>query len=148
MLIKLGYDLSYRHFDYTPVILMLEVHPSRVGDLHALDVPRTEPFVKLDRYYDAFGNRCCRLVAPPGDIRIRSETTINDSGLPDAVMPGARQHDVPNLPYETIQFLQGSRYCETQLLSQEAWRLFGNSIPGWGRVQAICDFVNQHLQFN
>jgi transglutaminase-like putative cysteine protease len=148
MLIKLGYDLSYRHYDYTPVILMLEVHPSRIGDLQSLDVPQTDPLLPLDRYYDAFGNRCCRITAPPGDIRIHAETTIYDNGLPDEVVPGTIQHEVGDLPYDTVQFLQGSRYCETQLLSQEAWRLFGYTRPGWDRIQAICDFVNGHLQFN
>src|ERR1700712_4570479 len=123
---------------------MLEVHPSRVGDLQFLDVPQTDPTLPLDRYYDAFGNRCCRIVAPPGDIRIHAETTIYDSGRPDAVIPDAVQHEVRDLPYETMQFLQGSRYCETQLLTQEAWRLFGYTRKGWDRVQAICDFVNGH----
>lgn len=148
MLIKLGYDLAYRHLDYTPLTVMLEVHPSRVGDLHELDVPRTDPVVPLDRYYDNFGNRCCRLVTPPGDIRIVSEITINDSGLPDAVAPDAQQVAVQKLPHETLQFLLGSRYCDTQLLSNEAWRLFGATMSGWSRVQAICDFVHQHLRFD
>jgi transglutaminase-like putative cysteine protease len=148
VLIKLGYDLSFRYFNYTPIILMLEVHPSRVGDLHRLDVPQTEPLLSLDRYYDGFGNRCCRITAPPGDVRIFSETVINDSGLPDAVALNAQQIDVQNLPHETLQFLQGSRYCDTQLLSNEAWRLFGWTVPGWNRVQAICDFVHQHLRFD
>ena len=148
MHIKIGYDLSFRHYNLTPLILMLEVHPSRAGDLHELDVPRTDPVVTLDRYYDNFGNRCCRLVAPPGDIRVYAGTIINDSGLPDEVAPDAQQVDVQNLPYETLQFLLGSRYCDTQMLSNEAWRLFGWTAPGWNRVQAICDFVHQHLRFD
>ena len=28
-----------------------------------------------------------------------------------------------------------------------AWSNFAASPPGWARVQAICDFVNSHLQF-
>jgi transglutaminase-like putative cysteine protease len=148
MLIRVGYDLSFRLYDNTPLILMLEVHPSRAGDLHELDIPHTDPFVRLDRYYDNFGNRCCRLIAPPGDIRFYAEATINDSGLPDEVAPYAIQHEVADLPYETLQLLQGSRYCDTQLLSNDAWRLFGWTAPGWSRVQAICDFVHQHLRFD
>jgi transglutaminase-like putative cysteine protease len=148
MNIRIGYDLTFRHFDYTPLILMLEVHPSRVGDLRTLDVPGTQPGVQLDRYYDSFGNRCSRLVAPAGDIRIYAETTITDSGLPDAVVPNAPQLNIQDLPYDTLQFLQGSRYCDTQLLSQEAWKVFGGAPLGWGRVQAICDFVHRHLRFD
>jgi transglutaminase-like putative cysteine protease len=148
MHIRIGYDLSFRHYNPTPLILMLEVHPSREGDLHGLDLPQTDPSVMLDRYYDNVGNRCCRMVAPPGDIRIYGETTINDSGRPDEVALEAQQSDVQTLPHETLQFLRGSRYCDTQLLSNEAWRLFGQTAPGWSRVQAICDFVHQHLRFD
>ena len=92
MLLKIGYDLTYQHNEFTPVVLMLEVHPSRLDDLLSLDVPRTTPNLPLDRYYDSFGNRCCRIVAPPGDVRIFSEVTIRDSGHPDTTAPFAPQH--------------------------------------------------------
>ena len=45
-------------------------------------------------------------------------------------------------------YLLGSRYCETELLSQAAWQLFGGTGPGHLRVQAICDFVHNHICFN
>jgi transglutaminase-like putative cysteine protease len=148
MLIKVGYDIAYRHAQLTPMILMLEVHQSRLADLHDLDIPRTIPSLPLDRYFDRFGNRCCRIVAPPGDIRIFAETAINDSGKPDPLAPCAVQHLVQDLPHETLDYLLGSRYCETQLLSEEAWRLFGQTPLGWARVQAVCDFVHRHLRFD
>ena len=59
----------------------------------------------------------------------------------------ALQHQVQHLPAETLQFLLGSRYCETDVLSEEAWRLFKDTPLGWPRVQAICDFVHNHLTF-
>ena len=52
-----------------------------------------------------------------------------------------------DLPDDTLQFLLGSRYIETDLLSQTAWDLFGDVTPGWTRVQAICDFVHARLTF-
>jgi transglutaminase-like putative cysteine protease len=148
MRIRIGYDISYRHAQLTPIILMLEVHQSRVGDLDALDIPLTDPPMPLDRYFDGFGNRCCRIVAPPGDIRIFADTIINDSGQPDPIVPDAVQHQIQELPYETLGYLLGSRYCETQILSEEAWRLFGHTPLGWARVQAVCDFVQRHLRFD
>jgi transglutaminase-like putative cysteine protease len=51
------------------------------------------------------------------------------------------------LPNETLVFLLGSRYCETDKLADIAWRHFGSSPRGWRRVQAICDFVCGHLTF-
>ena len=52
-----------------------------------------------------------------------------------------------DLPEETLVFLLGSRYCETDRLSEIAWSLFGSTPPGWARVQAICDFVHDHIKF-
>jgi transglutaminase-like putative cysteine protease len=46
-----------------------------------------------------------------------------------------------------LLYLLGSRYCETELLMPIAWSLFGGTPMGWPRVQAICDFVHQHLTF-
>ena len=53
-----------------------------------------------------------------------------------------------DLPDSTLVFLLGSRYCETDHLSDTAWRLFGQTQSGWARVQAICDFVHAHIAFD
>ena len=98
-------------------------------------------------YRDNFGNWCTRIVAPRGRIRLSTSATVNDSGVPDPVIDAAVQHPVQDLPEETLLFLLGSRYCETDRLSQTAWDLFGNAATGWRRVQAICDFVHNHITF-
>lgn len=53
---------------------------------------------------------------------------------------------MPELPDDSLVYLMGSRYCETDKLSQFAWDIFGTVAPGWGRVQAICDFVHGHIE--
>jgi transglutaminase-like putative cysteine protease len=68
--------------------------------------------------------------------------------MPDEVRPSAGQDLVQNLPEETIVFLLGSRYCETDLLQQTAWQLFGGVAPGYPRVKAICDYVHSHISFD
>lgn len=55
---------------------------------------------------------------------------------------------VQDLPFETLVYMLGSRYCDTDLLSDEAWRLFENTAPDWARVQAICDFVHERVSFD
>jgi len=145
--IRLGYDLIYGCPQPTPMILMLNVHPSRAGDIEVPDQVVTEPAVPLFPYLDSFGNRCTRLVAPPGQIRITSTGILRDSGAADEVAPWAIQHPVEDLPEDTLMFLLGSRYCETDHLSQTAWNLFGWTQPGWSRVQAICDYVHGNLVF-
>lgn len=139
--------MTYRLPQPTPTIALLNVHYSRFGDLEHPDYLRTEPTVPITSYRDSFGNWCSRLVAPPGDFVLSTDGVVRDGGAPDPVDPDATEHAVQDLPSETLAFLLGSRYCETDRLSEEAWRLFGNSAPGWARVQAICDFVHDHIEF-
>jgi transglutaminase-like putative cysteine protease len=107
-----------------------------------------DPPVPLTAYRDGFGNWCTRLVAPSGRIRISSDALINDTGLTDPVAFDAQQQAVQDLPAETLVFLLGSRYCETDRLSETAWNLFGSTPAGWERVQAICDYVHHHVAFD
>ncbi len=147
MLIRLGYELVYRCPQPTPMILNLNIHYTRAADLVRADNMVTDPWVPLSLYRDGFGNWCTRLVAPTGQIRITADALIKDRGLTDPVVPGAPQLGVDRLPEETLVYLLGSRYCDTEHLSAVAWGLFGNTVPGWPRVQAICNFVNQHIVF-
>jgi transglutaminase-like putative cysteine protease len=129
------------------MILTLNVHPSRASDLANPDHIVTNPNTPITSYLDGFGNICSRLVAPPGEFVISSDALIDDSGEPDPVVPSAVQHEVEDLPDETLVYLLGSRYCETDRLSDIAWWLFGGAPFGWGRVQAIVDFVHNRIAF-
>lgn len=148
MRVRIGCNLKYELPQPTPLIAILNVHHSRFGDLERADYLATSPSVPLENYRDGFGNWCTRMVAPAGDFAISTEGIFRDSGEPDPISPGAREHRVEDLPFETLVYLLGSRYCETDLLSDEAWRLFGNTDPGWARVQAICDFVHDSVVFD
>jgi transglutaminase-like putative cysteine protease len=124
------------------------VHYSRFGDLERADYLVTSPSVPLESYRDGFGNWCTRMVAPKGSFTLSSDGIFRDPGLPDPVSPGAAQHAVQDLPFATLVYLLGSRYCDTDILSDEAWRLFEKTEPGWARVQAICDFVHEGVSFD
>jgi transglutaminase-like putative cysteine protease len=148
MQIRLGYELIYECPQPTPMILTLNIHFTRVSDLVTVDHIITSPPTPISGYRDGFGNWCSRIVAPPGELRISTDALINDSGRPDVVGNFATaQCAVENLPTDTLVYLLGSRYCETDRLSEAAWALFGQTPPGWPRVQAICDFVHGHLTF-
>jgi len=86
-------------------------------------------------------------VAPPGLLEVRNRFVIRDSGLPDKTGFDAEQWPVGRLPDDVLVFLLGSRYCDTQKLSNLAWSLFGWMPGGWQLVQAICDYVHNRLQF-
>jgi transglutaminase-like putative cysteine protease len=147
MRIHIGFDIALDSAQPTPVLMMLNVHPSRRQDLIVPDLLHLEPEIVLSDYVDAFGNQSSRVIAPAGRFRVSTDAVIFDSGLPDKVAPGARDIPIGELPSDVLVFLLGSRYCETDALSQTAWDLFGATQPGWERVQAIVDFVHKHIEF-
>jgi transglutaminase-like putative cysteine protease len=145
--IHIGCQISYDLPQPTPMILLLNVHYSRSGDLERPDMLATTPSVPVESYRDGFGNWCSRLVAPAGRFTVGTDSIVRDAGHSDPIELAAMQHPVERLPAETLTYLLASRYCETDSLTAEAWRLFGHTPPGWARVQAVCDFVHAHIAF-
>lgn len=148
MRLRIGYELIYEFPQPTPAILVVNVHSSRAADLIVLDDLVAEPHTPISAYYDSFGNHCHRILAPAGRLRLTTDALISDSGRPDEVDWAAGQDKVQDLPEDTLVFLLGSRYCETDLLSDTAWQLFSGTAPGHARVHAICDFVHRHISFD
>jgi transglutaminase-like putative cysteine protease len=147
MLIRAGFEIAYECRDPTPMLHMLSVHPSRMRDLKTPQNIVFTPETKHAQFVDSFGNICTRVVAPEGRSTISTEFLIADSGEPDAVAPDAQQHTVEELPNDTLVFLLGSRYCDTDHMGNLAWQLFAATQPGWARVQAICDYVHERIAF-
>ena len=147
MQIRVGFEMIYECPQPTPMIFNLNVHFTRASDLVGRDELVFDPAVRVAAYRDSFGNWCTRIVAPKGRTRVSANALVNDPGAPDVIAPNARQLAVQDLPEETLLFLLGSRYCETDRLSEIAWNLFGQTPTGWGRVQAICDYVHRHITF-
>ena len=148
MLIRLGYDIQFDLPAAAPMVALLAVHPSRRHDLREPDRVQVEPPLPLEEHRDIFGNVSTRFVAPAGSVRLHNTTVIEDSGLPDPVNPDAREVPVGDLPSGTLRYLMGSRFCEVDLLSATALELFGGAPRGWGRVQAICDWVQSRVTFS
>ena len=148
MLLRFGYEITVSCQQNTPMVTMMSIRDERRDDLRSQSGLATLPAVDCTSYRDLFGNTCRRLVAPAGKLTLRSDSTIVCSPEPDPVAPQARETPIASLPDDTLMFLLGSRYCETDRLSQTAWDLFGTIAPGWPRVQAICDYVHRHIRFD
>jgi len=147
MLISAGCQITYDCPQPTPMLLTISPHSSRLADLIGQHrITFAPPLVARD-YTDGFGNRCTRIVAPPGRITITTQLLITDSGEPEAMPVQAAQIPVEELPDELLVYLLGSHYCDTDRLLNTAWSLFGHITPGSARVQAICDFVHNHIAF-
>ncbi|WP_445369634.1 transglutaminase-like domain-containing protein [Methylomonas sp. BW4-1] len=147
MKIAIGYELIYDCPQLTPMLLTLSVHFTRASDIIAPDYLITNPVIPIRPYRDSFGNWCSRIVAPRGRLTLSAQGVVRDTGVPDRSISQARQTPVEQLPDDTLVYLLGSRYCETDRLSEIAWQLFENAPTGWAHVQAICDYVNRHIEF-
>ncbi|MBX3539533.1 MAG: transglutaminase family protein [Chelatococcus sp.] len=147
MKIRAGYEITYDCPQPTPMLILLSVHPSREQDLITPQAITADPPIPITSYIDSMGNHCGRLTAPEGRLTLAADFVIRDSGLPDPVAPDAPQHAIEDLPDDVLVYLLGSRYCDTDKLADRAWALFGEIQPGWARVQAICDFVHDHIAF-
>ena len=149
MQIGVGYKLTYNLPQSTPMLLTVNIHYSRYfltlscQTTWSLSLPSRS---QVTATCSAIGSVESSL--PAGQICLAGYAIVRDGGQPDQVCPSAIQHAVQALPEETLVFLLGSRYCETDRLSEIAWNLFAGSPLGWGRVQAICDYVHNHLEFS
>ena len=147
MLIRLGYDIEFNIPQPVAVVALLSVHPSRAPDLFEPDELNIDPMVQKENYFDQFGNRSTRFFAPQGKLHVWNSTLIHDSAEKDLIDYQAQQHPAIDLPVENLTFLMNSRYCEVDRLSNIATDLFGNTAPGWERVQAIVNWVHCRVEF-
>lgn len=147
MFIRIGYEIDIDSKAGTVLILALSPHSSFEGRIIGSPEVRAEPGLPLETFLDGFGNRLTRLRVPGGRQTLWSDCIVEVDGKPDEFNWNAQQHDVGDLPTETLPFLTASRYCDSDALAPEALRLFGDTPPGWARVQAICNHVHNHLTF-
>ncbi|WP_369854699.1 transglutaminase family protein [Candidatus Thalassolituus haligoni] len=93
-----------------------------------------------------FGSRGVRIDAEPCELTINYNATV-------ALSPDIEQNRYLNevehnkLPTSVLSFLNPSRYCESDRLGRLAWKEFGQLQPGYLRVDAICNWVNDHLDY-
>ena len=148
MLIQCGYNISYTFNAPTAMVLMLHLRPELAQRLRTPEIFTVNPLVPYETFFDVYGNRCVRLVAPAGRLELSGDVLVEDVDWPAPIVADAREHPIAELPYDTLPYLLPSRYCEVDLLGPLAWSLFAFVPPGWARVQAICDWVFARLRFD
>ncbi|WP_248324095.1 transglutaminase family protein [Caballeronia sp. Sq4a] len=148
MKLRVGYELSYECLQPTPMMLMLNTHFSHAKDVVVADLLVTDPSVPIRQYRDLFGNLCSRIVAPVGRVALSTTALLNVSDSMETRPIEGWAHPVEQLPDDTLTFLLGSRYCETDLLVEIAWQIFGQCTPGRDTALAVCDFVHEHIEFD
>jgi transglutaminase-like putative cysteine protease len=149
MLIRVNFDIAFTIPRPTAMVLMLYLHPSVAARVRKQERLEVEPHAAITEYTDTYGNHCGRVFVPPGLVTFRNDAIVEDDGQPDPQVWDAHQHSVQDLPDNVLLFLLASRYCEVDSeLKEVAWSLFGRLPAGWPLVQAVCNFVHQHVRFD
>jgi transglutaminase-like putative cysteine protease len=142
---------SFRFDVRTPthVVLLVEPHTSEYGRVRSseLAVSQLGVDVATEVYVDAHGNRCRRATFAVGPAEVTFAARMDVSPQPDEVATEATLAPPAELPAEVLTYLLPSRFCESDLLADQAWTLFGGVPAGWQRICAITDWVHDRLDF-
>ena len=145
--VRVGCALAFEFERPTPAVFL--VRPEDGGSHHVIREDwATQPAAVYHDYTDLFGNACRRLTLPQGGVSLRYDAIVETSSQPDALDWNVEQHLVQDLPDEVLVYTLPSRYCLSDVLGDRAMQLFGSTPRGRGCVQAICDWVHEHVSFN
>jgi len=146
MRLRVGCAFEYDTAWATPAVMLVQPHPDNPSPV-VQESWTAEPLLDSHEYRDSFDNRCRRFTLPSGTTTLRYDALVDISDEPDEVEPTATQFAVEDLPDDVLVYTLASRYCLSDALSATAWHLFGESPLGWARVQAVCDWLNQHIRY-
>jgi transglutaminase-like putative cysteine protease len=149
MLIRFGCSFDLTLAQDTPTVCLVDVHSSQARNV----VPNslvfsTSPVIKPQIYIDDFGNIARRFIAPSGTLRLSFEGHYTADGTLDRRDGKARVIDVGQLPPDCLQYLAPSRFCESDLMGQLAWDMFGHLPRDTALIEAICDYAHRRLRFD
>jgi transglutaminase-like putative cysteine protease len=146
MHIRVGCEFRYEATWPTPTVMQVQPYPQ--GAHRVLqDTWQTTPELSMHSYHDIYGNLCQRFVLPTGENVLRYDALVEVADAYDESDPHAEQMPVESLPDDVLLYTLPSRFCLSDALSDTAWQLFGQTEPGWARVQAFCDRGNSNISF-
>jgi transglutaminase-like putative cysteine protease len=147
VLISVGCQFVFEVPADTHAVLLVEPHSSESERVVSAELACSTG-VEAQPFVDGFDNRCRRLSMPAGTVEIEYAASVEVGDGLDPADESAIQLMPAELPNRALPFLLPSRYCESDLLAERAWDLFGDTAPGWGRVQAIVDWVHDQIEFD
>lgn len=146
MRVRVGSEFVYEAEYPTPMVFLIR---PRDNDIHRLleEQRVVTPDIPIHEYVDVFGNHQWRLTMPAGQTRLFYDAICDVDPNADPKMLHLPGTSVDQLPDETLMFTLPSRHCQSDLVMDEAWRLFGDVPDGWARVQAICDWLHSEVRY-
>ena len=146
MQIDIGCDLTYQV--RTSAVFLFQIVAARNSHQQVLTEDlQLNPKLTVERcQIGSEDNRLQRVVVEPCEFNVSYRATVklthqtqnsNDIG----------ESPISQTPPDVLTYLNPSRYCESDLLSRFAFEEFGMLYPGYSRVQAICNWVFEQLDY-
>ncbi len=146
MTYSIGCTLSYRVKAPTPFVFNIEAarHPGQTIEAESLTL---NPDLKAEHWtMPESGNRYLRVLVPEGPFSLTYEAQV--SLVPQQEDP-ERVSEIPagELPLAVLTHLWPSRYCQADRLDRFAKSTFGSEPAGYRRVNAICNWINDYVEY-
>jgi hypothetical protein len=146
--LNVALELNYTVLDSAGADFLINVHAARTAHQHVTDEQVVlSQQVTHDLGTDpGTGTRFMRLHADPGPLRLIYSAIVtidHHRAEPDTL----REVPVRSLPLEVMPYLYPSRYCQSDRLMRLAYKQFGSMRPGYARVAAIQQWVQQCITF-
>jgi len=141
-------EITYNVYAPTNVICMLR--PRRQNGQSIIEEGfNIEPSVPFSEYTDLYGNACQRFVLPNGQVTITTEVQAQVNATKQIPSPVPGYILVGDLPDEIMYYILPSRYCQSDLqeLSNLAFQIAGNFVPGYDQVEEIRKWVHQNVKY-
>jgi transglutaminase-like putative cysteine protease len=143
---SLGCSLTYRIASPTPFVFNVEAARCPTQTVGEERLQLTPPTSIEHWTMPESGNRYLRVLAEPGELHVRYEADVELAPQlddPDAVTEVA----AGQLPFEVLTHLYPSRYCQSDKLERFANRTFGGLPPGYQRVNGICNWIRDNVDY-
>lgn len=145
--VRVGCSLTYQASGPASLLLNLQLAP---GNGHAVlsEALALGDGLAPEVFNDSHGNRVTRVALPPGMTSFRHDAIVAVSSRPEhtGLTPGAPE-DVATLAPALLRYTLPSRYCDSDKLTDFAWRQFGHVEHGWPRVQAISHWIHHNIEY-
>jgi transglutaminase-like putative cysteine protease len=147
--VRAGFELHFELPQPTPMLFVVEPTErpgQRILAARKLISPDL-PLGETSSYIDINGNTVWRIQAPAGRLQVSHDLLMEVSAQKDPVLSDLSKTPIEALPAHTLHYLLPSRYVDSDLLSAEAWNLFGHIQGGWAQAQAVCDHLQVSLTY-
>lgn len=144
--IRCGLEFAYEAEDQTHIVLLIQPRLEHDQRMECEQLSFS-PNVFVQQYSDVHGNIVRRFDLPSGRTTIRHDAFVTVPSEPENRHLTDEPMPVREMSAELLRYTLPSRYCDSDRLMDFAFQQFGQVPHGLRRVQAICDWVHENIEY-